>query len=70
MHQCMIDVTNVNTTDRGDEVIIFGREGVTIDDLAKWLDTINYEVACVIGKRIPRIYTKNGKAVKVLNYLM
>ncbi len=70
MDQCMIDVTNVNNTDRGDEVIIFGREGVTIDDLAKWLDTINYEVACVIGKRIPRIYTKNGKAVKVLNYLM
>ncbi len=70
MDQCMIDVTNVNNTDRGDEVIIFGRKGVTIDDLAKWLDTINYEVACVIGKRIPRIYTKNGKAVKVLNYLM
>ena len=70
MDQCMIDVTNVNNTDRGDEVIIFGRDGVTIDDLAKWLDTINYEVACVIGKRIPRIYTKNGKAVKVLNYLM
>ena len=70
MDQCMIDVTNVNNTDRGDEVIIFGREGVTIDDLAKWLETINYEVACVIGKRIPRIYTKNGKAVKVLNYLM
>ncbi|MCH5210981.1 MAG: alanine racemase [Oscillospiraceae bacterium] len=70
MDQCMIDVTNVYTIDRGDEVIIFGREGVTIDDLAAWLDTINYEVACVIGKRIPRIYTKHGEAVKVLNYLM
>ncbi|MCD8181325.1 MAG: alanine racemase [Firmicutes bacterium] len=70
MDQCMIDVTNVHNIDKGDEVIIFGREGVTIDDLAKWLDTINYEISCVIGKRIPRIYTKNGKAVKVLNYLM
>lgn len=70
MDQCMIDVTNVHTIDKGDEVIIFGREGVTIDDLAMWLETINYEVSCVIGKRIPRIYTKNGKAVKVLNYLM
>lgn len=70
MDQCMIDVTNVHNIDKGDEVIIFGREGVTIDDLAAWLETINYEVSCVIGKRIPRIYTKNGKAVKVLNYLM
>ncbi len=70
MDQCMIDVTNVHTIDKGDEVTIFGREGVTIDDLAAWLETINYEVSCVIGKRIPRIYTKNGKAVKVLNYLM
>ena len=70
MDQCMIDVTNVHNIDKGDEVIIFGREGVTIDDLARWLDTINYEVSCVIGKRIPRIYTKHGEAVKVLNYLM
>lgn len=75
MDQCMIDVTNVNNIDRGDEVIIFGcscegSENVSIDDLAAWLETINYEVACVIGKRIPRIYTKDGKAVKVLNYLM
>ncbi len=70
MDQCMIDVTNVHNIDKGDEVIIFGREGVTVDDLAHWLDTINYEVSCVIGRRIPRIYTKEGKAVKVLNYLM
>lgn len=70
MDQCMIDVTNVNNIERGDEVIIFSDSGITIDDVAKWLDTINYEVACVIGKRIPRIYTKHGKEVKVLNYLL
>ena len=70
MDQCMIDVTEVHNIERGDEAIIFGREGITIDDLASWLDTINYEVSCVIGKRIPRIYTKDGKAVKVLNYLL
>lgn len=70
MDQCMIDVSNVHNIERGDEAIIFGSEGITIDDLASWLDTINYEVSCVIGKRIPRIYTKDGKAVKVLNYLL
>ena len=61
MDQCMIDVTNVHNIDKGDEVIIFGREGVTVDDLAEWLETINYEVSCVIGKRIPRIYTKTER---------
>ena len=70
MDQCMINVSNVHNIERGDEAIIFGREGITIDDLAKWLDTINYEISCVIGKRIPRIYNKDGKAVKVLNYLL
>lgn len=70
MDQCMIDVSDVHNIERGDEAIIFGREGITIDDLAQWLDTINYEISCVIGKRIPRIYTKDGKAVKVLNYLL
>ncbi len=70
MDQCMINVSNVHNIERGDEAIIFGREGITIDDLAKWLDTINYEISCVIGKRIPRIYIKDGKAVKVLNYLL
>lgn len=70
MDQCMIDVTNVHNIERGDEVILFSDSGITIDDLARWLDTINYEVACVIGKRIPRIYTRQGKAVKVLNYLL
>ena len=70
MDQCMIDVSDVHNIERGDEAIIFGREGITIDDLASWLETINYEVSCVIGKRIPRIYTKDGRAVKVLNYLL
>jgi alanine racemase len=70
MDQCMIDVTNVHNINKGDEAIIFGREGVTVDDLARWLGTINYEVSCLIGKRIPRIYTKNGEAVKELNYLL
>lgn len=70
MDQCMIDVTNVNTISTGDEVTIFGADTITADDVAKWMNTINYEVVCVIGKRIPRIYKSGGRAVKVLNYLL
>jgi alanine racemase len=69
MDQCMIDVTNVNTINTGDEVIVFGADVVTADDLAGWIGSINYEIVCMISMRIPRIYLKNGKAVKSLNYL-
>lgn len=69
MDQCMIDVTNVNNINVGDEVVIFGEETVTADTLASWMGTINYEIVCMISKRIPRIFSENGRKVSVLNYL-
>ncbi len=69
MDQCMIDVTNVNNIATGDEVIIFGSKTVTADTLASWMNTINYEIVCMISKRIPRIFSKNGRTVSILNYL-
>ena len=69
MDQCMIDVTNVNTINTGDEVIVFGADTVTAEILANLIGTINYEIVCMISKRVPRIYLKDGKAVKTLNYL-
>ena len=70
MDQCMIDVTNVNNINEGDQVKVFGCDKVTADSLAEWLNTINYEVVCFIGKRIPRIYLSGGKAVRVINYIV
>lgn len=70
MDQCMIDVTNVHNINKGDEVILFGSDNISVDDVAKRLDTINYEVVCMISKRIPRVYIKNGRTVKTLNYLV
>ena len=73
MDQCMIDVTKVNNINVGDEVTLFGGEGdqnVTVDDIAERLGTINYEVTCAVGRRVPRIYIKNGnKIVKEVNYI-
>lgn len=43
----------------GEEVILMGQEGqayITIDDLARACDTINYEIACAFGRRMPVIY--------------
>lgn len=72
MDQCMIDVTGIDVK-MGDEVILFGRDGeteISIDDIANHLGTINYEIVCMINRRVPRVYTKSGKVIKVVDYIM
>lgn len=69
MDQCMIDVTNVNNISAGDEVTLFGADGITADDIAGWMDTINYEVVCLVSKRIPRVFVAGGKTKAVRNYI-
>ncbi len=61
MDQCMFNVTGVDGVKTGDEVILFGRpeDGITADDLAQIMGTINYEVVCTVGRRIPRIYMES-----------
>ena len=56
MDQTMIDVTDIDGVQVGDEVILFGSEKISIDDAAKHLQTINYEVTCLISSRVPRIF--------------
>lgn len=74
MDQCMIDVTEVQgDVNVGDEAVLFGSQNeneIKIEDLAEKIGTINYEIACIIGKRIPRVYWKDGKLYNVLNYLI
>ena len=73
MDQCMIDVSHVKKINVGDEVILFGKDGndtITVEAVAALMGTINYEVLCVIGKRVPRVYIQNGQFVSVLNYLV
>jgi len=70
MDQCMIDVTGIDDVNVGDEVVLFGEQMgafISIDELAEKLGTINYEIVCMISKRVPRVYTKNGKAVNIVN---
>lgn len=69
MDQCMIDVTSVNNINTDDEVVVFGSEAVSADNLAMQIGSINYEIVSMISKRIPRVYIKDGKAVNTVNYL-
>ncbi len=55
MDMCMFDVTDIEGLHAGEKAVLFG-EKPTVDELADLLDTINYEIVCNIGKRVPRIY--------------
>ncbi|MFO7636881.1 MAG: alanine racemase [Clostridia bacterium] len=70
MDMCMIDITDAEKHIRaGDEVVLFDGE-ITIDQLAKTCNTLNYEFVCKIGMRVPRVYLKGNKVHKVSNYLL
>jgi alanine racemase len=74
MDQCMIDVTDIKTEIKaGDEVVLFGEQNgrkISVEDIAAKIGTINYEIVCLIGRRVPRVYIRNGEIIKVLNYLI
>ena len=55
MDMCMVDVSEVEDVQPGDEVILFG-EGLPVDEVAEKIGTINYEIVCAVGKRVPRIH--------------
>lgn len=72
MDQCMVDVTHIKDVKIGDEVILMGEHNnlkFNADDIASLLGTINYEVVCMISKRVPRVYIKDNKVVKIRNYV-
>ncbi|MBY0121164.1 alanine racemase [Bacillus sp. S/N-304-OC-R1] len=71
MDQCMIKLPYELPV--GTEVTLIGQQGeeeITADDIAKTLGTINYEITCMMGLRIPRVYKKNGQVTKIINSLL
>jgi len=55
----MVDVTDISHVSVGDEVILIGKQGkeqITAEEIAEKINSISYEVLCLIGKRVPRIY--------------
>ena len=61
MDQCMVDVTDVPEVHVGDEVIVMGSDGVnevSADYIAEMTGTINYEINCAFGQRLPKVYVR------------
>ena len=59
MDQCMVDLGPDGTAYNGDDVVLIGQQdgqGIAVEDLAGWADTIGYEILTRLNERIPREY--------------
>lgn len=66
MDQFMIAVPPDVDARLGDEVVLIGQQGdeyISAEEVAAHMGTLNYEIICNIGPRIPRVYIKNGRAI-------
>ncbi len=68
MDQMMVNVTDIPGAALGDEVLLFGPE-LPIEAIAAAADSFNYEFACGISRRVPRIYYREGREISALRYL-
>ncbi|HEX3021781.1 MAG TPA: alanine racemase [Lachnospiraceae bacterium] len=71
MDQFMVDVTDIPDVIEGDKVILIGGEGedqITIEEVANMAGSFNYELVCDIGKRVPRVYYKDGCKIGTADY--
>ena len=56
MDSIMVDVTNIKDVKVNDDIYIWDNKKITIEKIAKYSNTINYEILCNISNRIPRIF--------------
>lgn len=71
MDQFMVDVTDIPEAKEGDMVTLVGKDHgaeITMEEIGDLSGRFNYEFACDLGKRIPRVYVKNGEVVETRDY--
>ena len=59
MNLCMVDISEIQGVETGDQVVILGSQGaetITADEIAEWMGTISYEVLCLFGNNNERTY--------------
>jgi alanine racemase len=64
MDNVTVDVGRSATVAVGDDAVLIGRQGeqrITAEELARRLDTINYEITCGLLPRVPRAYHRDGE---------
>lgn len=71
MDQSMIDVTDIPEAAVNSKVTVYGTSDViSVDHIAEANETINYEIVCAIGERVPRVYKRNGQTVVVVDNIL
>ena len=73
MDQMMVDVTDIEGVVPGDRVTLIGRDGeevITMEAIAEAAGSFNYEFACGISRRVPRVYISGGKTIHSVHYLL
>ena len=68
MDQMMVDVSEVPEASEGSPVTLIGSEGweeITMEELGALSGRFNYELACDISTRVPRVYLRDGRIVSV-----
>lgn len=71
MDQFMIDVSDIPEVAEDDRVTLLGRDGeefISMEELAKTGGGFHYEIPCVLGKRVPRVYISGGRVVGAKDY--
>ena len=71
MDQFMVDVTAIPGVAKGDEVTLVGRDQdafLSVEEVAEASGSFNYEFCCDVGRRIPRVYYRNGEYYKTVDY--
>lgn len=71
MDQFMVGLENIPDAVEGDEVTLIGEEQgetITMEELGDLSGRFNYELACDLGKRIPRVYLKGGRITATKDY--
>lgn len=72
MDQFMVDVTDIPDVSIGDNVTLIGKDGddcITCEEIGDISGRFNYEFLCCITRRVPRVYIRNGKTKKIVDYL-
>ena len=70
MDQCMVRIDKDINIEVGDPVIIFGEENRSAENIANNLGTINYEVLCMVSRRVDRVYMERNAILQVDSYLI
>lgn len=72
MDLMMVDVTGIPDVREGDDVTLIGRQGdacLSVEEVGRDAHSFSYELLCRLARRVPRVYIRDNREVKVVDYL-